>query len=129
MEKIINKLKELKEELEKLETANYNNGAGRCYEICDFVERIIVRTYPEKDANDLKFKLHRSCFTTDEKTDAEKQKDYLDDIDLISGVIKTIIEEYELLDFDDFKLTKEKTEKEWQIGSDKVGYLRKKITR
>lgn len=127
MEKIILKIKELKENLEKLKEAHYSKGRKEFYSILSLLDRIIDRTYPEKDAKDIKKKLHRTLFIyTGKETDGEKQQEYLRDIDRAIRVIETITEEYNLLGFDDFKPIKEKVETEVQVGSDKIGFWRRK---
>ena len=132
MEKIIEKLNELKGMFEELKSVYHKKGEEEFDTTRDLLNRIIDRTYPEKDAKDLKDKLIHKSWVISSSTiedDAYWQKFYLEKIDLSIRVINTILQEYELFGFDDFKPLKEKTETEWQVGSDKFGYIKKKKTR
>ena len=129
MEKIIKKLKDIKKQLESLKQKHHGEGKEEYYQIDQIIQRIIDRIYPEKDANDLKQKMRRLLFVGGDSTDVEDQKDYNLDLDLAIKVVTTIIEEYELFGFDNFKPIKEKIETEWQVGSNKFGYVKKKKTR
>lgn len=129
-QKIIDKLEELKVLLSVLKNQHHSKGEKDFESYRDLIKRIINRIYPEKDAKELKDKLaHKSWIITGKETDEYWQKFYLIKIDLAIRVISTILEEHELFGFDDFKPIKEKTETEIQIGSDKVGFWRRKKTK
>jgi len=126
-QKIIDKLDELKSSFEELKKQHHSKGEKKFDSDRQIIERIIDRVYPEKDAKELKDKLiHKAWIISGNETDEYWQKFYLTKIDLALGVINTILEEYKLFGFDDFKPIKEKTETEVQIGSNKIGFWRKK---
>ncbi len=129
MEKIITKLRDIKKTLEDLKQKHHAEGKEEFSQVDQVIQRIIDRIYPEKDAMDLKHKMHRNFFVCGDSTDAEDQENYLYNLDLVIKVVTTILEEYELFGFDDFKPLKEKTETEWQVGSDKFGFFKKKKTK
>ena len=109
MKDIIKKLEELKNELLELKKMNHATGTPRYYSITQLTERIIDRIYPEKDSKTMKRKLFIVVGFAG-RNEIEKQKDYVDDIDRNIRVIDTILEEFKLFGFDDFKSLKEKTE-------------------
>ncbi len=127
MEPVLNKLNDLENRLLELKSVNHQNGKDEYRSITQLIERIIDRIYPEKDAKQFKSKLYRGIYVAcGERTEEEEQEEYVYDIDLATRVIGTIKSEYELFGFDDFKPLKEKVETEWQIGTDKLGYFKKK---
>jgi len=128
MEKIIEKLKEISKQLQDLKKTHYSEGEEKYHQLDQIIQRIIDRIYPENDAKDLKNKMHMQCFMAGQVSDAEEQKDFVQSLDRAIKVVNTILEEYKLFGFDDFEPIKEKTETEWQIGSDRFGYLKKKKT-
>jgi len=124
LEQIIDKLHELKEKLNQLKNLNYREGSEDYESIKQLLERIIDRTYPEKDAQDLKIQL--DAFSR-ARYEAERQNLYLKGITNAVRVIDTILDEYELFGFDDFKPVKEKVETEFKVGiKDFVSYGKKK---
>ncbi len=128
MEKVINKLDEIKSKLNELKKVHHNNGKENFYSILNLLDRIIGRTYPEKDAKDIKKKLHRTFFIyTSNETDEQQQNEYSEDIDRAIRVINTIKEEYSLFGFDDFKPIKEKTETEYGLNKGKFSLFKRKI--
>lgn len=129
MEKIIAKLNELKSSFERLKNEHHSKGEGEFDKNRDFLERVIDRIYPEKDAKELKLKLIHDCWATcGNETDTYWQDFYLTKIDLSLKVINTILEEAELFGFEDFKPIKEKIETE---GGVKAGIFnfKRKVTR
>lgn len=129
-QKIIDKLNELKNSLTDLKKIHHLKGADKFESDRDLIKRIIDRTYPEKDAKELKDRLmYKTWIISGNETDEYWQKFYLNKIDLVIRVIDTILKEYELFGFDDFKPIKEKVETEVQIGSNKVGFWRRKKTK
>ena len=125
-QKILDKLKELKILLIPLKLKHHSQGKDDFYRIMILLDRIVDRTYPEKDAKSIKNKYHRIAFFGGEIPDEEKQKDFIKDIEGKIKAIDLILEEYSLFGFDDFKQVKEKIETEIQIGSNKIGFWRKK---
>ena len=129
-QKIIDKLKELRALFETLKAQHHSKGEKDFDSYRELLKRIIDRTYPEKDAKELKDKLAHKCWAiSGEETDEYWQKFYLTKVELSLSIINTILEEYELFGFDDFKPVKEKVETEVQIGSDKIGFWRRKKTK
>jgi len=127
MDKIIDKLNELKVEFENLKILYYSKGEEKYNQMNSILRRIIDRTYPEKDAKGLKGELvNKFWILTGNETDEYWQNTYLDKLDRAMKVIGTIVEEYKLFGFDDFKPIKEKVETEVQVGSNKFGFWRKK---
>ena len=127
MDKIIEKLEEIKGELEYLRHTRHTQEIEENYDKIELlIRRFIDRIYPEKQAKDLKSYLGVGSYITG-RSDAEKQREYLYDIDRAINVVETILEEHETAGFDDFKPLKEKTETTLQIGSEKIfGFFRKK---
>ena len=128
MEKIQNKLDGLKNKLQELKSIGYQDGKNEYRDITQLLERIIIRTYPEQDAKQMKSKLYSGISIACERTEEEEQEEYVYDIDLAIRVIKTIKDEYELFGFEEFKPLKEKVKTEKQIGGDKFGFKFKKTT-
>ena len=111
--KVMTKLEELKKNLVYLRKINRKEGEGKFDSYRDLLNRIIDRIYPEKDAKELKEKLiHKHWAITGNETEEYWQKFYMDKIDLSLRVINTIIEEWKIFGFDDFKPIKEKVETE-----------------
>jgi len=130
MKKINEKLNDIKKSLEELEKQHYSKGEEDLKFNQNLLERIIDRIYPEKDAKILKDKLvNKFWILTGNETDEYWQNSYLDKIKRAKRVINTILEESELFGFDDFKPVKEKVETEVQVGSDKIGFWRRKKTK
>ena len=129
MEKFIDKVDELLKNLEGISKLPHLEGEDKLQTIMDVINRIIDRVYPEKDATELKKKMIVRHIAFGELTDEEKQNDYVLGINRAIRVINIIKEEFELFGFDDLKPIKEKVETEWQVGSDKLGYFKKKKTR
>ena len=114
--KIIDKLGELNKSLVELKNQHHSKGEDDFESYRDLIKRIIDRIYPEKDAKELKNRLmHKSWIITENETDEYWQKFYLNKIDLVTRVIDTILKEYELFGFDDFKPIKEKVETEAKV--------------
>ena len=131
MEQIIDKLNELKEKLNQLKNLNYHEGNEDYESTRQLLERIIDRTYPEKDAQDLKIQLDVfSSFvaTSSTRYESERQNRYLKGITKAIRVIDTILSEYELFGFDDFEPIKEKVETEYKLGL-RDSFFRKKKTK
>ena len=128
-QKITDKLNELNKTLIGLKDLSRSNGADK-FEACrDILNRIIDRTYPEKDAKELKSKLiHKNWAIHTGTIENEEywQKFYIDKIDLSLRVINTILQEYELFGFDDFKPIKETVETESTLKTGIFGFKRKK---
>jgi len=126
MEKITNKLKELKTIFERLKEQHHSKGENEFDKNRDFLERVIDRIYPEKDAKELKEKLvHRAWIISGNETDEYWQKFYLTKVDLSLKVINTILEESELFGFEDFKPIKEKVKTEGGIKTGLFNFKRK----
>lgn len=126
MRKITNKLKELKILFESLKEQHHSKGESEFDKNRDFLERIINRIYPEKDAKELKEKLvHRKWIISGDETDEYWQKFYLTKINLSLKVINTILEESDLFGFVDFKPIKEKVETEGGIKTGLFNFKRK----
>lgn len=101
MEKITNKLKELKGSFIELKNQHHKKGEDKFNSNREILRRIIDRIYPEKDAKELKDKLvHRSWVLTGDEDDEYWQKFYLDKIDMSILVMETILEESELFGID-----------------------------
>ena len=81
MEKVLSKIKELKAKLEDLKNKNHRGGQDEYYSLVQFLERIIDRIYPEKDAKKLKSQLYHIAYVVRERTEAEKQEKYIEDIE------------------------------------------------
>lgn len=127
IQKIIDKLNELKNSLNELKNQHHSKGENDFETYRDLLNRIIGRIYPEKDAEKLKDKLiHKYWMITGNETDEYWQKFYLDKIDLSIRVINTILEEYKLLGFDDFKPIKEKVESEIGLNRGKISLFKRK---
>jgi hypothetical protein len=120
MEEIQNKLNDLQNKLQALRSKRYQDGQNEYESLILFIERIIDRLYPERQATELKKKLFMSWGS------GNTQKDYVIQIDLAIRVIDTIKGEDELFGLDDFKPLKEKVKTEWQLGSEKIGAMFKK---
>lgn len=132
MEHIIDKLHELKENLNQLQNLNYSEGNEDYESTRQLLERIIDRTYPEKDAQDLKRKLtvvSGLVATSSGISEPEHQNRYLEGISKAIRVIDTIVIEYELFGFDDFKPVKEKVETEVTFGVKNIASFSKKKTK
>jgi len=130
-EKIIKRLKELKKSLNNLKKQHRSKGEEKFDLYRDLLKRIIIRIYPEKDAKEIQEKLiHKSWIVNNETLGNDKywQEVYIEKIDLSLRAIDTILEEYKLFNFDDFKPIKEKVETEAGI---KTGFLNlgRKVTR
>lgn len=110
MEKVLSKITELKEKYEDLKKKSYKDGGEEHSSLSQFLRRAIDRIYPEKDATNLKRQLYHIAYFGGEQTEAEKQEEYIDHINMALRVINTIIEEAEVFGFDDFKPIREKTE-------------------
>lgn len=110
MEKIIKKLKEMSGEFNQLKAVNHRVGKEKYYDLSHMLDRIIDRIYPEKDANRLKSSSIISCYIVHEQSEAEEQEEYIEKITLKIRTIDTIIGEFELFGFDNFKPVKEKVE-------------------
>ena len=130
MDKMIEKLEEIKDELEYLRHTRHIEEIEENYGKLDLLtRRFIDRIYPEKQAKELKSYLDAGSYIAG-RSEEEKHKDYLDDIDRAIKVVETILEENETAGFDDFKPLKEKTETTFQLGSEKIfGFFRKKKTK
>lgn len=126
MEKVLSKIKELKEKLENLKKKSYREGKDEYYSIVQFLERAIDRIYPEKDAKHIKGNLYMGFYAFVEKSESEKQEEYIQNIDMALRVINTILEESEVFGFENFKPIKEKTETEFGVNKGKLSWFRKK---
>gem|GEM_PF-3347652 len=102
MEEIQSKLNDLQKNLQALKSKNYRDGQNEYESIIQFIERIIDRIYPERQATELIKQLHPSWWGEDNQTA------YLAYIDFAIRVIGTIKAEDELFGLDDFKPLKEK---------------------
>ena len=116
----------MNDDFEALKKEHYRQAREKYYQLSQLLERIIDRIYPEKDAKQLKNNLYPIAYIATAKSDAEEQKEFCDDIDMKINVIKTILEEYELFGFDDFKPVKEKVETEAGIKAGIFNLSRKK---
>ncbi len=126
MERIINKLKEIKNSLNDLKTRHHSKENDDFESYRDLIKRIIDRIYPEKDAKELKDRLvYKSWIITGGETDEYWQQFYLNKIDLAIRVIDTILNEYELFGFNDFKPIKEKVETEAKLRAGIFNFGRK----
>jgi hypothetical protein len=125
MEKILNKIKELQEKFEALKSKNHQEGQNEYYSLTQFLERAIDRIYPEKDAKSLKSQLYHIAYVARQRTESEKQEEYIEDIDMALRVVNTILEEAEVFGFDDFKPVKEKIETEFGVNQGKFSLFRK----
>ena len=132
-------LKEIKGELEYLRHTRHIEEIEENYDKLELlIRRFIDRIYPEKQAKELKSYLDAGFYLAG-RSEEEKHKAYLDDIDRAINLVETILKEHETAGFDEFKPLKEKkermplkekTETTWQIGSEKVlGFFRKKKTK
>lgn len=122
LEKILAKIKELKDKFEKLKTKSYQIGKEEYESTVQFLERAIDRIYPEKDAKDLKKKLSYGMEFIYESDQAK----YLENVNRAIRVIDTILEEAETFGFDDFKPIKEKEETEIGINKGKFSLFKHK---
>lgn len=120
MEEIQSKLNDLQNKLQALRSKRYQDGQNEYESLIQFIERIIDRLYPERQATELKKQLFMSW------PDGNTQTVYVTHIDLAIRVIGTIKAEDELLGLDDFKPLKEKVKTELQLGSEKFGMMFKK---
>ena len=121
-EKIIGRLKEIKSNLQELKNKNYTEGEDDYGYFQQLLDRIVDRTYPETEAKKVKG-LHHTITVSIEKSPAEKQKEYVEDIINSIKLIDTILEEYELFGFEDFQPVKEKTEKTFGLDKGKPSFL------
>ena len=128
MEEIQNKLDELHNKLQELRSISYQDGKNEYKKTTQFLERIIFRIYPEKDAKQIKSKLYDDLFVVYERTEVQDQEEYVYAIDLAIRVIETIKAENELFGFEEFKPLKEKVKTEKQIGGEIWGLSYKKTT-
>jgi hypothetical protein len=132
--KVIGKLQEFRNDLRELKSVNNEKGRGRLSQISSILDRIIERVYPEKDATRLKSEAHPpvgcviGCRSQSEY-EAEEEQDYQDEVDNVTRVVETILEEHELFGLEDFEPKREKKETEWQVGHSKIGYIKKKTTK
>lgn len=129
MEHIAEKLDDLKDRLNELKNINCHEGNDDYESIKQLLERIIDRTYPEKDAQDLKTKL--DVFApfvpiSSVRYESARQNRYLKGITKAIRVIDTILIEYELFGLDDFEPVKTKIETELKVGLKDISYRRKK---
>lgn len=124
MEQIIERLKKLRSEIEDLKKLNHSQGQGKFNDLSSLLRRIIDRVYPEKDAKSLKSSLIAGAYFA---TDREEilQRDYVGDLERAIRVISTILEEFELFGFEDFKPIKEKIETEGGIKTGLFNFKRK----
>lgn len=126
-QKIIDKLNEIKSSLEILKTQHHSKGEETFNNNRAFLERIIDRIYPEKNATELKNKLmHKSWIITGKETDQYWQEFYSIKINLAIRIIDTILEENSLFGFDDFKPIKEKTESEVGLNRGKLSFFKRR---
>lgn len=126
MEKVIQKLNELKVELEGLQNKHHSEGEERANEISSLMRRIIDRIYPEKDAKNLKSSMIVGIYVAT-SDDSVRQSDYLIELNLKIKVIKTILEESELFGLEEFEPIKERTETNIKVGiKDYVSWSKKK---
>ncbi len=105
IEEIQSKLNDLQKNLQALKSKNYRDGLNEYESLILFLERIIDRLYPEREATELKKQFHMPFWGED------SQIGYVADIEVAIRVIGTIKAEDELFGLDDFKPLKE-----WQSG-------------
>ena len=127
-EKVIEKLNDMKIRYEELKKVRRLEAKDEYYKMTEVLERIIDRVYPEKDAKNLKYKLHQHLWIAVKQTEAKDQEDFCDDIDLKLRIIDTILEEHELFGFNDFKPIKQKVETEAGVKVGIFSLNRKKTT-
>lgn len=127
LDKIKHSLIELKETLEKLLGNNFDTGKDEMYEIQSNLRMIIRRIYPNSQEVEKQFIGDKHFYWTGDEVSSEaRQKWFIRDVKEFIVVIDTILKEEEIFDLENFKPLKEKVETEWQVGSNKVGFFRKK---
>jgi hypothetical protein len=91
----------------------------------NFLERVIDRIYPEKEAKKMKIKLH---YSPNKPADFMFKKEiaYVEKIKRAKNTIKLIIDEYAYFGFDDFNPVKERVETEAGIKAGIFKLSRKK---
>lgn len=125
-EKVLEKINIMKNRFVELKNIRRTDAKEEYYQMAGVLERIIDRIYPVRDAQSLKGNLVRGIYFAGPTTEAEEQKDFIYDIDLKLRVIDTILQEHELFGFDNFEPIKKTKETEWQLGSDKIGFFKKR---
>jgi hypothetical protein len=120
LQKIIDKLNEIKSSLENLKNKSHKEGKEEFESKRELLNRIIDRLYSEKTAKELKDKLiHKFWVITGNESDEYWQNFYLIKIDLSLNVIDTILQEQSLFEenlnpepkeFDFKKICEEKNE-------------------
>ncbi len=125
-EKIMQRLNEIEGELNHLLNLRYDEGRERYNELYQLIDMIVRRTYP--NYKEILHEIHGiGMLWSGSRSDEAEQKDYEKDIKKLVRGINMIKEEYGLFEFNDFTPTKEKIEREWRIGSDKIlKHIRKK---
>ena len=126
-EKIIIHVENLKSELEEIKKSYDTANTSRLADINSKISMIIRRVYPNhKEIEDKFFKRGPRMYYNDDELFREY---YVSDCNQAIRAIDTIIEEFKLFGFDDFTPIKEKIETEYQVGSEKFGYFKKKKTK
>ncbi len=121
----------VKAKLDQILRMQYLDGASKLEDEKYFLRRLIDRIYPSKAAESLKegMDAHRMVLISRMQSPQEKQEEFVEDAQLVIRTVETIIRENDTFGFDDFQPIKEKKETEWQLGSDKFGYIRKKTSK
>ncbi len=121
-------MNELKNKFEILKKKSYREGGEEYSSVVQFLERAIDRIYPEKDAKKLKSQLYFITYIARERSEAEKQEEYTQEINMALRVINTVLEEAEVFGFNDFNPAKEKIETEASVKAG-IFTLRRKKTK
>ncbi len=126
-EKVMSRLDEISGELEKLKSSNYTEGRKKEGELYNEINMFIRRIYP--NYKEVERKLFSVGGVVASNSPELHQRDFLRDIDRLITAVNTIKREFETFGFDDFTPVKEKVETEYKVGSDKIGFYRKKTTK
>ena len=122
-EKIIDKLKEYKKQLEELRSQHHTKGRDNRILIHDKILMFIRRIYPNPKEIEKKFFTFLVIGTDD---DNYYQEQYLKMIKRDLGAIDMMTSELEIFGFKDFEPIKEKTETEVKVGLKNSFWRRKK---
>ncbi len=115
MERFVKTLQESRMLLERLETAGYAEGMGQYLATVQLLEMIIERVYPQRLAGDLKRRLRRRQPPSEELMRAE----YVEDVRFAIRLIDSMLEEHRMFG--------RRSETEWQLGSERFGFIRRRM--
>ena len=121
-------LNKLDYELIQLQKKTFSEGRDVMYDIQSRLIMIIRRVYPKH--KEVEEELLGDCYfywDVGDTTQEYRQKTYEDDVKKYRRVVNNILSENQLFGLKEFEPIKKETE--IQVGSDRVGYIRKKTNK